>query len=68
MPLPEPVELNWRKALSSGINGCLEMARLPTGDVAVRDSKHPNDSVLVCSAESWSVWVDAARSGELDTL
>ena len=60
--------LEWVKAEISGgnnSNGCLERAVLPDGRVAIRDSEDP-DTVIICSAHSWSCFLDGAKKGELD--
>ncbi|MQA07720.1 MAG: DUF397 domain-containing protein [Pseudonocardiaceae bacterium] len=38
----------WRKSSRSGARGnCVELARLATGDVAVRNSRHPGGPALI---------------------
>ncbi len=48
--------LTWVKSSYSGSTSanCVEIAALPTGDRAVRDSKDPDGSVLVLTATQWS--------------
>lgn len=46
-------DLTWRKSTVSSDNGaCVEVAVLPDGQVAVRDSKNPNAGHLVLSHHS----------------
>ena len=47
--------LTWRKSsYSSGQGGnCVEVAALPDGGIAVRDSKNPGGDVLYVSAGCW---------------
>ena len=47
-------EDDWRKASYSLGNGeCIEVADSLAGHVAVRDSKNPTGSAVVCSADDW---------------
>jgi Domain of unknown function (DUF397) len=51
-------EGGWRKTSYSLGNGeCIEVADGLTGRVAVRDSKNPTGSVLVCSADEWNFFL-----------
>ena len=56
----------WRKSSYSGGNGgnCVEVAALPSGAMAVRDSKDPGGPVLRFTAAEWSAFVAGARDGE----
>jgi hypothetical protein len=53
--MEKTADLNWRKASYSGNGGgnCVEIAALPNGGRAVRDSKDPNGTVLILSAAQW---------------
>jgi Domain of unknown function (DUF397) len=46
-------QLTWRKAMRSMNAGdCVEVAP-SNGNIFVRDSKNPDGSWLICSAQSW---------------
>ena len=57
----------WHKSSrSAGTGGnCVEVANLDTA-VAVRDSKAPDNGMLVFGRSEWSTFVDATKSGEFD--
>jgi hypothetical protein len=61
-------ELTWRKARksSSDGSGCVEVADLPGGGRAVRDSKNPSDGMLSFTAHEWDCFLDGAKKGEFD--
>jgi len=58
--------LRWRKSRrSSGQGGnCVEIAELPNGGAAVRDSKDPTGPVLSFSSDRWGEAVQAVSRGE----
>lgn len=60
--------LPWRKATASGHNGCVELAPLPDGGVAVRDSKAATGPVLAFSRHEWVSFLDGVTKGEFDHL
>lgn len=56
----------WRKAARSAGNGeCVEVAALPGGAVAVRDSKNPHLPALRFTAAEWAAFTGAVVTGEL---
>ncbi|MFD1657377.1 DUF397 domain-containing protein [Streptomyces caeni] len=56
----------WRKASSSGAeNNCVEVAELPGGARAVRDSKNPGRAPLCFTASEWAAFRDGIIAGEL---
>jgi hypothetical protein len=44
----------------------VEVALLPTGEVAVRDNKDPNPSVQLYSTTEWRDFVAGVKNGEFD--
>jgi hypothetical protein len=61
----ENVGLNWRKATASnGSQGCVEVADLANGGVALRDSKSPNGPYLYFDAHEWDCFIDGVSKGE----
>lgn len=56
----------WRKSSrSSQDSACVEIVFVD-GQVAVRDSKAQDGSVLVFSAAAWEAFLDGVRRGEFD--
>jgi len=67
-PAAELPGVTWRKSRRSGPQGgnCVEVAHLPGGQVAVRDSRHPTGPSLVFAATEWAAFVSGARDGNFD--
>jgi Domain of unknown function (DUF397) len=64
-----PGDLSWRKSTHSGINNCLEVARLPDdAGVAIRSSREPDGTALVFSAQEWLAALAGIKAGEFDDL
>jgi hypothetical protein len=61
-------ELDWRKASASANGGCVEVAPLPDGGVAVRDSKNQSGPVLSFNQREWVSFLDGMAKGEFDHL
>jgi hypothetical protein len=58
-------KLRWRKAsYSSNQGNCVEVAALPDGGRAVRDSKDPSGPVLTFSAGAWRAFLARARRSD----
>ncbi|MGW2812540.1 DUF397 domain-containing protein [Streptomyces sp. NPDC001415] len=56
----------WRKATVSGAeNDCVEVAELPHGARAVRDSKNPEREPLRFTASEWAAFRAGVIAGEL---
>lgn len=54
----------WRKATASQANdGCVEVAVITAGLVAVRDSKNRSAPPLIFTAADWTSFLVSARSG-----
>ena len=53
----------WQKSTRSmGAAQCVEVARLPGGDVAVRDSKDTGGPVLRFTASEWRAFISGLKS------
>jgi hypothetical protein len=59
--------LTWVKSSLSFSNGnCVEVANLPEGGVAVRNSRHRRGPVLRFTPDEWDAFVGGVRNGEFD--
>jgi hypothetical protein len=58
----------WRKSKRSNGSGgdCVEVADLPGGTCAVRDSKQPTGPVLSVTAAEWVAFTAGVRADEFD--
>jgi hypothetical protein len=58
--------VTWTKSTRSGPTGgnCVEVAFLPGGNVAMRNSRHPDGPALVFTPAEWSAFIGGARDGE----
>lgn len=62
------MKLTWIKSSLSFSNGnCVEVARLPDGGVAIRNSRHRETELHYTRAE-WDAFLDGARKGEFDSI
>jgi hypothetical protein len=61
--------LNWVKSSLSLANGnCVEVAGLPDGGVAVRNSRNSAGPVLRLTPDEWHGFLGSVRAGEFDSF
>jgi hypothetical protein len=61
--------VTWRKSQHSNPSGnCVEIAKLPDGAVAIRNSRYPAGPALICASAEFSAFLAAAGDGEFDSL
>lgn len=59
----------WQKSRHSNSQGtCVEFARLPGGDIAVRNSRFPDGPALVYTPAEMEAMLRGVKDGEFDHL
>ena len=62
-------EVRWQKSWHSNPNGeCVELAALPTGEIALRNSRFPAGPVLLYTQAEITAFLGGAKDGEFDHL
>jgi hypothetical protein len=69
MPATELGDVRWLKSWHSNPNGeCVELAVLPDGDIAMRNSRFPDGPVLLYTQAEITAFLAGAKDGEFDHL
>ncbi|MGH3390229.1 MAG: DUF397 domain-containing protein [Actinomadura sp.] len=59
----------WQKSLRSNPSGnCVEMAELPNGEIAMRNSRHPDGPALIYTRAEIEAFINGAKDGDFDDL
>ncbi len=67
MPAEHVSGATWRKSSYSGAQGnCVEVAHLPGGGVAFRNSRDPEGPALVYTREEMQAFTAGVKDGEFD--
>jgi hypothetical protein len=60
-------DVSWHKSQHSNPNGaCVEVALLPDGEIAVRNSRFPTGPALVYTRAEIAAFLAGAKAGEFD--
>jgi len=62
-------EVRWQKSWHSNPNGeCVELAALPGGEIAMRNSRFPTGPVLLYTQAEITAFLAGAKDGQFDHL
>ena len=66
MPATELSQVTWFRSSQSGPTGgnCVEVAFLPGGDVAMRNSRHPGGPALIFTPAEWNAFLAGVAHGD----
>jgi hypothetical protein len=63
------LDVVWRKSERSNPSGnCVELAALPAGGAAVRNSRDPEGPALIYTAAEITAFLQGAKDGDFDHL
>ncbi|MEO3784946.1 DUF397 domain-containing protein [Actinocorallia sp. B10E7] len=62
----EPLWFKSRRSNPSG--NCVELSALPSGEIAMRNSRHPDGPVLIYTRAEIEAFLGGAKDGEFDHL
>jgi hypothetical protein len=69
MPASDLPDVTWHKSRHSNSQGtCVELAGLPGGDIAVRNSRDPHGPALIYTPAEIDAFIRGAKDGEFDDL
>jgi len=68
MPARELADLQWRLAGSADADSGVEMARLPDGQIAVRNRADPDGPALIYTRAEIEALIGGAQDGDFDAL
>ena len=69
VPAGELEGARWQKSSASNPSGnCVELAKLPDGAIAVRNSRDPSGPALIYTRAEMAAFLGGAKDGDFDNL
>ena len=69
IPATDLRDVSWQKSHRSNSQGnCVELAQLPDGSVAVRNSRHPAGPALLYTKDEMQALIMGVKAGDFDSL
>jgi hypothetical protein len=69
MPATDLRDATWHKSRHSNSQGaCVELAALAGGNIALRNSRHPDGPALIYTPGEIDAFIRGAKDGEFDDL
>ncbi|HEV2376884.1 MAG TPA: DUF397 domain-containing protein [Streptosporangiaceae bacterium] len=65
---PQVIQARWFKSSASSVTGCVEVAYLPGGQVAVRDSKDAGGQAHVFGRREWAAFVSGLKRADVASV
>jgi hypothetical protein len=66
MPDHDIAHASWITSRACSNSACVQVAHLPGGMVAVRDSKDTGKPAHIFDSEEWAAFVSGVKAGEFD--
>lgn len=63
---PDLTEVRWTRSQRCSADGCVEVAHLPGGGVALRDSKDLSKAAHTFDSDEWASFIAGVKDGEFD--
>ncbi len=54
----------WVRSRACSSDGCVEVASLAGGQIAMRNSRHPHGPALIFTRSEWDAFLGSAKDGE----
>jgi Domain of unknown function (DUF397) len=63
---PDMSNARWVRSRACSSDGCVEVAHMASGSVAIRDSKNTHLAAHVFERQEWAAFIAGVKNGEFD--